>query len=201
MGNLGGGALHTLSELGWYLSHKYVFRPAHDCCQIVGVLYMFVELGCVYQRRLSQWIMRNKWLSDWELSFISLKKHSPHRGKKKKKAAFWKVSEQAQLSRQIHAWVSTAVDDCREGLLMTSFRLLMTKPLSKMSSKLLKTSLKVLKLMHCNKEVINLAAWVYHQDKMLSADPPCCCLSAFSSPFRFPFPWRVGKGEIHPFSA
>lgn len=64
---------------------------------------------------------------------------------------------------------------------MTSFRLLMTKPLSKMSSKLLKTSLKVLKLMHCNKKVINLAAWVYHQDRMLSSESPCCCLSAFSS--------------------
>lgn len=35
-----------------------------------------------------------------------------------------------------------------------------------MSSNLLKTSLKVLKLMHCNKKVINLAAWVYHQDRM-----------------------------------
>lgn len=66
---------------------------------------------------------------------------------------------------------------------MTSFRLLMTKPLSKMSSKLLKTSPKVLKPMHCNKEVINLAAWVHHQEKMLSTESPCCCLSASSLPF------------------
>lgn len=82
---------------------------------------------------------------------------------------------------------------------MTSFRLLMTKPLSKMSLKLLKTSLKVLKLMHCNKKVINLAAWVYHQDKMLSSESPCCCLSASSLPFLFSFPWRASKGERHPF--
>lgn len=40
---------------------------------------------------------------------------------------------------------------------MTSFRLLMTKTLSKMSPKLLKTSRKVLKLIHGNKKVINLA--------------------------------------------
>lgn len=96
---------------------------------------------------------------------------------------------------EIHAWVGTAVDDRREGLLMTSFRLLMTKPLSKMSSKLLKTSLEVLKLIHCNKKVINLAAWMYHQDKMLSAESPCCCLSASPSPFL----WRASKEEIHPF--
>lgn len=133
-----------------------------------------------------------KW-NDWELYFLFLKKYTPHG---KKNAAFWKVSEPAQLSNEIHAWVSTAVDDCREGLLMTSFRLLMTKPLSKMSSKLLKTSLKVSKLMHCNKKVINLAAWVYHQDRMLSSESPCCCLSAFSLP---PFQRRAGKGEIHPF--
>ena len=38
-----------------------------------------------------------------------------------------------------------------------------------------------MKLMHCNKKVINLAAWVYHQDRMLSSESPCCCLSAFSS--------------------
>lgn len=82
---------------------------------------------------------------------------------------------------------------------MTSFRLLMTKPLSKMSSKLLKTSLKVLKLMHCNEKVINLAARVYHQDEMLSGESPCCCLSAFPLPLLFRFPWRAGKGEIHPF--
>lgn len=164
---------------------------------MVGVLHMLVEFGCVYLRRVSQRIMKNKWLNDWEPYFLSLKKYSPHR-KKKKKAAFWKVCEQAQLSSRIRAWLSTAVDDCREGLLMTSFRLLMTKPLSKMSSKLLKTSLEVLKLMHGNKMVINLAAWVYHQDKMLSTDSPCCCLSAFSSPFRFSFPWRgVTEESIH----
>lgn len=61
MGNFGVGALHTFPELGRSLSRKYVFRPTmHEYCQVVGVLHTFVEFGCVYQRRLSQWIMRSK---------------------------------------------------------------------------------------------------------------------------------------------
>lgn len=144
--------------------------------------------------------MRNKWWNDWELCFLSLKKYTLHKKKKKKKAAFWKVSEPAQLSSQIHAWVSTAVDDCREGLLMTSFRLLMTKPLSKMSSKLLKTSLKVLKLMHCNKKVINLAALGYTtKTGCWAQNHPAVDCQHSPSLLRFPFPGRAGKGEIHPF--
>lgn len=153
------GVLWALWELELYLFQNYIFSPKHHFYYTVGVLHTFVDFGCVYQRRVSQRIMRNKWLNDWELYFLSLKKYIPHR---KKKCSLLESFWASQLSSQIHAWVSTAVDDCREGLLMTSFRLLMTKPLSKMSSKLLKTSLKVLKLMHCNRKVINLAAWVYH---------------------------------------
>jgi hypothetical protein len=91
------------------------------------------------------------------------------------------------------------VDDCKEGLLMTSFRLLMTKPLSKMSWKLLKTSVKVLKLIHCNKRVINLAAWIYHQDIDAEHRVPLLLSVSLLPPLPSPFPWRAGRGERHPF--
>lgn len=168
-----------------------IIRPSSQepCPLHSGVLQMFVEFGCVYQGRVSPKIMRNKWWNDWELYFLSLKKYTLLRKKKMQPSGKF-LSQPNFLSQltQTHAWVSTAVDDCRESLLMTSFRLLMTKPLSKMSSKLLKTSLKVLKLIHCNKKVINLAAWIYHQDKMLSTESPCCCLSVVSLPPSLPFP-------------